>query len=129
MGKIFLRRAQGNSPLVPYSLETDIDNKFLKTELGDVVIHIPSFPGFPEPRRNDREFYSIGLADTGRMELKRVLAVVPIGNKVEEGRQLTEKTYKCVLNYGKKIAESLPEKADFIIEVGEAVKIPSSERL
>ncbi len=129
MGKIFLRRVKKDSALVPYLLETDIEEEFLNELLGEVVISPSFFSGFSEPGKYDRNFYTIGLADTGDIALKRVFAVVPYGTKGEESRQLTGKVYASVLDYGKRVARVLPEIAKFIDEVGEAIEISSPERL
>jgi hypothetical protein len=102
MNKILLRRTNENDELRPYNFSTDSGLEGLARELGDVVV-IPCFV--------DGGFI-VGLSNEGDYAVR-----TPFG-AIKDHEDLTKRVYGFCTEYGKKLAESLPEKYEFVDETG-----------
>lgn len=111
MDKIFLRRSQSKDFRIPYSIESDDPEINKRFDFGEVSILLP-FNECP---------YIFGLSK------KRNYGIhMPIGMATVES-ELTEKVYTDCIKYGKKLANSLPERPKFVDETGGPVKIELGE--
>lgn len=104
MGKLFFRRTESEHPAVPYVLEAETENsryrEYFKHNLGEVYVL---------PMLVDGGFV-IGCGQDNRIR-------IPLGTAQNPG-DLTQKVYDCAMQHGKTIANSLPEKLEFIDETG-----------
>jgi len=102
MGRIILRRSDGDHPCLPYEFTADqmAEKDFIPSELGQVYVLPMSL----------EEGLIIGV---GREAMIRI----PLAT-VRYQDNLTQRVYDCVVEYGKRIAESLPSNPDFIDETG-----------
>lgn len=100
MGKIFLRRTNTEIPIRPYILSSDDERDFMKVRLGEVrVLPMSVDDGF-----------AIGLSGGLHIGIR-----MPLGT-VQHGKDLSQKVYDCVVEYGKTLANSMPERYEFVDE-------------
>jgi hypothetical protein len=106
MGKIFLRRTQTEHPVNPYILATDAtdetEREVLQSELGDICV-VPMFVD---------DGLVIGVSGGLKLGIRTPLGTAQIG------KDLSQRVYDVVVKYGKKVANSMPDRYDFIDETG-----------